>query len=58
MLIKVCILGKCVKKENGRIVNYYKKSRLTFIVIEFLFFVMSTGGMIFLSFIVLTRYFV
>lgn len=46
------------RKWFGRIVNYYKKSRLTFIVIEFLFFVMSTVGMIFLSFIVLTRYFV
>jgi hypothetical protein len=36
----------------------YKNTRLSLIVIEFIFFALCTGGMIFLSFIFLTKTFV
>jgi hypothetical protein len=42
----------------GKFIKYYKSSRLSLIVIEFLFFVFSTGGMVFISFIILTKCFV
>ena len=42
----------------GRFIKYYKNSRLSLIVIEFLFFVFSIGGMIFISFIILTKCFI
>lgn len=42
----------------GKIIKRYKNTRWTIIVIELLFFVLSTGGLIFISFIVLTKCFV
>ena len=42
----------------AKFLNYYKKTRIYLIVIEFIFFVLCTGGMIFLSFIILTKTFV
>ena len=42
----------------AKFLNYYKKSRIYLIVIEFIFFVVCTGGMIFLSFIILSKTFV
>jgi hypothetical protein len=45
-------------KLFAKIFKSYKNTRLTLIVIEFLFFIFSTGGMIFISFIFLTKTFV
>lgn len=42
----------------GKFIKYYKKSRLSLIVIEFLFLVFSSGGMVYISFIVFTKCFV
>lgn len=41
-----------------KFLKMYKNSRLSLIVIESLFFVLSTGGMIFISFFILTKCFV
>jgi hypothetical protein len=40
-----------------KFLKMYKNSRLSLIIIESLFFVLSTGGMIFISFLILTNVF-
>jgi len=42
----------------AKILKVYKNTRISLIIIEFIFFALCTGGMIFLSFICLTKLFV